>query len=198
MRKEFSLDIPENYKTGTPVYLDAPIKIQGSPFIQYKNIVITNSTLNNEKLVLLKISKDKWPEVIKISDNIIIKIVDKSLGPNIGLSREKLFFFPNGQKLDSDFTSSFIILPLFALGLILTVSRSKKIRVYFARKRIVASLKKLIHEKNKREIRNLLESNEFYTVESSKLQEFSIYFNSFCFKNVDQNEFYNKCMRYIK
>ena len=90
------------------------------------------------------------------------------------------------------------MLTLFTLGVILIVSRSKKIRVYFARKKIVASLKKLIHEKKKREIRTLLGSNEFHTVGSSKLKEFSIYFNSFCFKNVDQNEFYNKCMRYIK
>ena len=93
MRKEFSLVIPENYKTGTPVYLDAPIKIQGNSFIQYKNIVITNSTLNNDKLVLLKISKDKWPEVIKIFDNKIIKIVDKSLVPNIAFQEKSCSSF---------------------------------------------------------------------------------------------------------
>ena len=93
MRKEYNLHIPKNYKTGTPVYLNIPLKIQENTFIQDKNVIITNSTLNDGRLVLIKVSKDKWPEMIKISDNKIIKVFDKSIDPNIGLSREKLFFF---------------------------------------------------------------------------------------------------------
>ena len=59
-------------------------------------------------------------------------------------------------------------------------------------------LYKLVLQRNKKNIRMLLNSEKFQIVEDDRLREFSNYFKKYCFREVDQNEFYNHCIRLMK
>ena len=196
MIKEYSLVVPENYKTGNPVNLKGSFeKIDG--YIQFKNIIVANSTIQQNEYVFIKVDEAPWPKKIKLNSSLIVSVTDNSLSSNVGLGEIEVYFYPHKTSVANNY-SVYIGLLFFITFLAIFLFQKKNILFeYINNKKLINDVRKLLYLNRKMEIYSLVNSSIFSRFDSGPLNDFKVYYNENCFKYINEKEFQGNCRRLI-